>query len=38
MDAPSEHFRIEPYYARQNDTLPRKSAVNALGLVAKWYY
>ena len=32
------HFRLELYYARQEDRLPERESVNALGLVAKWYY
>jgi hypothetical protein len=32
------HFRLEFYVARQDDRLPRWESVNALGLVAKWYY
>ena len=32
------HFRIELYVARQNDRLPTQQSLNALGLVAKWYY
>ena len=34
----TEHFRLEPYFARQVDTLPEKSVINAFGMVAKWYY
>jgi hypothetical protein len=33
-----EHFRFEVYLARQADRLPKKEDLNALGLVAKWYY
>ena len=32
------HFRLELYVARQEDRLPRREGLNALGLVAKWYY
>jgi hypothetical protein len=32
------HFRIELYLARQNERLPRQESLDALGLVAKWYY
>ena len=32
------HFRLELYLARQNDRLPKRESLNALGLVAKWYY
>ena len=31
-------FRLEVYLARQQDRLPRESALNALGAVAKWYF
>ena len=34
----SKSFRGELYVARQQDELPRQSAVNALGVVAKWYF
>jgi hypothetical protein len=34
----TEHFRVEPYVARQVDDLPADSALNALGFVARWYY
>jgi hypothetical protein len=33
-----KHFRYEIYLARQNDRQPTELSVNALGLVAKWYY
>ena len=32
------HFRLEPYLARQVDSLPEKAVVNAFGIVARWYY
>ena len=32
------HFRLEVYFARQDDRLPQQESVNAFGLVAKWYY
>lgn len=32
------HFRIELYVARQVDRLPTNQSLNALGVVAKWYY
>lgn len=32
------HFRLELYFARQDDRLPTKESLNAFGLVAKWYY
>ncbi len=32
------HFRYEIYVARQEDRLPSKSDLNALGLNLKWYY
>lgn len=32
------HFRYELFLARQNDRQPRQQSLNALGLVAKWYY
>ena len=32
------HFRLELYLARQDDRLPKRESLNALGLVAKWYY
>jgi len=32
------HFRYEVYLARQTDRLPKKDALNALGLNFKWYY
>ena len=32
------HFRVELYVARQTDTLPKKQSLDALGIVAKWYY
>src|SRR5205085_188524 len=31
------HFRLELYVARQNDRLPKRESLNALGVVAKWY-
>jgi hypothetical protein len=31
-------FRFELYLARQEDHLPRDSALNAFGMVAKWYF
>lgn len=31
-------FRFEVYLARQQDRLPGKSALNALGAVGKWYF
>jgi hypothetical protein len=34
----SPHFRFELYLARLNDRLPTASSINALGVVAKWYY
>jgi len=34
----NEHFRYEVYLGRQNDQLPRDDDLNALGLVAKWYF
>jgi len=33
-----QHFRLELYFARQKDRVPQRESVNALGLVAKWYY
>ena len=33
----SKGFRWEVYLARQVDRLPGRSALNALGVVAKWY-
>jgi hypothetical protein len=32
------HFRYEIYLARQNDRLPEESNLDALGVMAKWYY
>jgi hypothetical protein len=32
------HFRCEPFVARQLDRLPRDAALNAAGIVARWYY
>jgi len=32
------HFRFELCLARQTDDLPDASSLNALGVVAKWYY
>jgi hypothetical protein len=34
----TEHFRVEPYVARQLDTLPADSGLYALGFVVRWYY
>jgi hypothetical protein len=34
----SRNFRFELYLARQEDRLPSEVSVNALGLVAKWYF
>jgi hypothetical protein len=34
----SKHFRMELYLARQIDRKPSESTLDALGLVAKWYY
>ena len=34
----SPHFRFELYGAHQVDQLPAASSLNALGVVAKWYY
>ena len=34
----TEHFRVEPYLARQLDDLPADSGLYAVGLVARWYY
>ena len=34
----NQHFRYEIYLARQDDGLPSKESLNALGVVAKWYY
>jgi len=34
----TEHFRVEPYLARQVDDLPGDAALYALGVVARWYY
>jgi hypothetical protein len=36
--AVSQGFRFELYLARQEDALPRESALNAIGAVAKWYF
>ncbi len=33
-----KHFRTELYLARQEDRRPSPAAVNAFGVVAKWYY
>jgi hypothetical protein len=33
-----KHFRFEVKVSRMSDVLPEDSAVNAVGLVAKWYY
>jgi hypothetical protein len=33
-----KHFRYEIYLARLNDRQPTEQTLNALGLVAKWYY
>lgn len=32
------HFRFEIYLGRQEDELPREEDLNALGVVAKWYF
>ena len=32
------HFRFEVYLARQNDRLPKRSDLNAVGVNFKWYY
>ena len=32
------HFRYEVYVARQDDRLPEKNHVNAVGVTLKWYY
>jgi hypothetical protein len=32
------HFRLELYFARQDERLPTRESLNAFGLVAKWYY
>ena len=34
----NKHFRYEIYVARQNDRRPSEETLNALGLVAKWYF
>jgi hypothetical protein len=34
----STRFRMEFYLARQDDRQPRPSSLDALGVVAKWYY
>ena len=34
----NQHFRFELYLARQDDYLPGSSSLDALGVVAKWYY
>lgn len=34
----SSRFRFEIYGARQVDRLPRESVLNAIGVVAKWYF
>jgi hypothetical protein len=34
----NEHFRFELYLGRQEDELPHDKDLNALGVVAKWYY
>ena len=34
----SKHFRFEVYLARQEDHLPKESALNAFGVVAKLYF
>ena len=34
----TRHVRLEPYLARQLDTLPASSGVYAIGVVARWYY
>jgi len=34
----NKHFRYEIYLSRQNDRHPEEESLNALGVVAKWYY
>jgi len=34
----TRHFRYEVYFGRQSDRLPNDESINALGVVAKWYY
>ena len=34
----NQHFRVEAYLAHQIDRQPSNETLNALGLVAKWYY
>jgi hypothetical protein len=34
----TEHFRVEPYLARQLDDLPPDFGLYALGFVLRWYY
>jgi hypothetical protein len=34
----TEHFRVEPYLARQLDDLPDDTGLYAAGVVARWYY
>ena len=34
----NKHFRYEIYLARQNDRRPSEETLDALGLVAKWYF
>ena len=34
----NQHFRFEIYVARQNDRRPSEETLDALGLVAKWYF
>jgi hypothetical protein len=34
----TKQWRIEPYYARQNDTRPSDSHVNRVGLILKYYH
>jgi hypothetical protein len=34
----NKHFRYEIFLARQNDRRPSEQTLDALGIVAKWYY
>jgi len=34
----NRHFRFEVYLARQNDRLPQRTDLNAVGVNFKWYY
>ena len=34
----NKRFRYELYLARQNDRLPQVQTLNALGIVAKFYF